>query len=93
MSKTAKLMNARGRVTLHLCVLLEMRGTGQKKGIYPIFECTETASKRSYGCLRAGTTPYQLNMLFPGVEMVYAESDDRRDADPGAAVAACELAA
>ena len=70
---TARLLNAHGRVTLHQCVRLEVRGTGYAKSIYPVYRCTATGTERDYGCLRAGTSTAQLGKLFPDVELVYAE--------------------
>ena len=75
MSNTAKLVNAHGRVTLHQCIRLEMRGEGQNKGIYPIYRCTETGIDRVFGCLRAVTNTYWLDQLFPDIELIRAEPE------------------
>lgn len=79
MSDTAKLVNAHGRVTLHQCIRLEMRGEGQLKGIYPIYRCTETREERVYGCLRGGTNTFWLDRLFPDIELIRAEPEATTD--------------
>ena len=70
---TAKLMNARGRVTKHTCVRLEKRGRGHKRSIYPIYRCVETGSERDYGYLRGSTPLRHRHELFPGIKLVIVD--------------------
>lgn len=56
----AKLLNARGRVTLHVFSHLNSR----RLGMYPIFLCTETGSQRAFGCIRHGTPKRDLERFF-----------------------------
>ena len=66
---TAKLLNAKGRVTLHACVRLAKRGRGRERSIYPIYRCTETGAERPYGCLPSRTSCQQLQQFFPGIPL------------------------
>lgn len=79
---TAKLLNGKGRVTLHECVRLEVRRlprqslVGWRRGIYPIYRCVSTGSERIFGCLDLRVGARQLAVLFPGVTL--EDADDPR---------------
>ena len=80
---TAKLLNDQDRVTLHQCVRLEMRrlprngtGPGCRPGIYPIYQCSETASERIFGCLRLDLGERELARFFPGVSLCRSDEPD-----------------
>ena len=74
---TAKILNAKACVTLHVCVRLEKRGVGRARSIYPVYRCTETGAERDYGYLRAGTSCRQLGALFPGIPLAIEYPDEQ----------------
>ncbi len=65
--KEVKLLNARGRVTLHKFVRLELRSF-PRLGIYPVFRCDECGSTRDFGCMRALTRLSELVKLYGPLE-------------------------
>ena len=73
---TARLLNVRGRVTLHECVRLELDGSGSERAIYPIYRCTETGLDREFGCLNPSLRPAQLSALYPDVPLVVFDEED-----------------
>ena len=65
--RTARLLNSRGRITLHVCVRLEIRPVLRSRGICPIFKCVENGSERVFGCLDTKGSRRLLKKLYPGI--------------------------
>ena len=72
--KTAKLLNVRGQVTEHVCIRMEKRGTGRRRGIFPIYKCTVTGEERSFGYLACSEARMgELREWYPGAPLEIVE--------------------